>query len=601
MLISKITIKNFRGIDILENLEVSRINTFVGKNDSGKSTILRALDCFFDEKKFDVKDVFKGKPEDEKTSIELSFISPVEVDDLVLDSEKFITIKKEFEIINEKPKSNSYCKCFDFKEEKYQDLWNKKEEDLNILITEAGLTSEKSGRGKKNIVRIGQIKSHLSSAEREDRYNALGDFIKNIQKTYEEISFPEYSLFDAEQDLSVDATNFQSQFKPIVSTYFETTKTKTEEIEKGLKADLAVEFEEIRKYMVKNISGLKKFNPTTEFDWTKSFKKFDLNIEFDGDAFDVPISHKGTGFKRLLMVAYFEYLANKKEAKNQIFAIEEPETFLHPSAQEDLLKSIIEISETSQFFLTTHSPVFAGATNGADLVLVTKNNSGISKYEKDSGDIINKTITELGIRPDYSLIKRSKFLVFVEGQDDVLFLRCLAKKILNKDLVADEIACVIGGGSSLANYADLDLFKHINGAKYAVLVDGDNGNVIKQKEKDKIKQRCDSDEAIFFKLSKREIENYCCSEKIKECYVAKIKSKEGEASQNPRIAEIEGLTLTIDENTDVEKYLNENNLNGFKKEMNIKVIEAMSVDDWNSTDTSNEIKSFIESIYTKIA
>lgn len=601
MLISKITIRNFRGIDILENLEASRINTFVGKNDSGKSTILRALDCFFDEKKFDSKDVFKGKPEDEKISIELSFLSPVEVDDLVLDSEKFITIKKEFEIINGKPKSNSYYKCFDFKEEKYQDLWNKKEEDLNTLITEAGLTPEKSGRGKKNIVRIGQIKSHLSSAEREDRYNALGDFIKNIEKTYEEISFPEYSLFDAEQDLSVDATNFQSQFKPIVSTYFETTKTKTEEIEKGLKADLAVEFEEIRKYMVKNVSGLKKFNPTTEFDWTKSLKKFDLNLEFDGDTFDVPISHKGTGFKRLLMVAYFEYLANKKGAKNQIFAIEEPETFLHPSAQEDLLKSIIEISETSQFFLTTHSPVFAGATNGANSILVTKNNSGISKYEKDSDDIINKIITELGIRPDYSLIKRSKFLVFVEGQDDVLFLRCLARKILNKDLVADEIACVIGGGSSLANYADLDLFKHINGAKYAVLVDGDNGDAIKQKEKDKIKQRCDSDGAIFCKLSKREIENYCCPEKIKECYVAEIKSKEGEASQNPRIAEIEALTLTIDENTDVEKYLKENNLNGFKKEMNIKVIEAMSVEDWNKIDTTNEIKIFIESIYTKIA
>ncbi len=29
MLISKITIKNFRGIDILENLEVSKINTFL--------------------------------------------------------------------------------------------------------------------------------------------------------------------------------------------------------------------------------------------------------------------------------------------------------------------------------------------------------------------------------------------------------------------------------------------------------------------------------------------------------------------------------------------------------------------------------------------
>ncbi|MDP1814527.1 MAG: AAA family ATPase [Leadbetterella sp.] len=600
MKILKITIKNFRGIDDLENLEFSDINTFVGKNDSGKSTILRALDCFFDEKKFDQKDIFKGRLDEEKSYIQVSFLPSVEIDDLACDSEKLITIRKQFEPISGKIKSSAFYKCFDFKDKKYQDLWNKKEEDLNVLITEMGLVPEKSGRGKKNIVRISQIKNNLPTSEREDILNPLGDLIKNIEKTYDDIAFPEYSLFDAEQDLSVDATNFQSQFKPIVSAYFETTKTKTEEIEKGLKADLALEFEEIRKFMVKNVSGLKKFNPTAEFDWSKSLKKFDLNLEFEGDIFDVPISHKGTGFKRLLMVAYFEYLANKKGAKNQIFAIEEPETYLHPSAQEDLLNSIIEISANSQFFLTTHSPVFAGATNGDNSILVTKDEKGISHYGKGAEDIIQKIISELGIRPDYSLIKRSKFLVFVEGQDDVLFLRCLAQKLLKKDLIADEIACVIGGGSSLANYADLDLFKHINGAKYAVLVDGDNGDEAKQKEKEKIKTRCDLDNALFYKLSKREIENYCCVDKIKECYISEIKQKEGEQSQNPRIAEVQAMELIIDENTDVEKYLKEQGLSGFKKEMNIKVINEMSEDDWSRLDPINEIKTFIENIYSKL-
>ena len=461
------------------------------------------------------------------------------------------------------------------------------------------MAPEKSGRGKKNVIRIEQIKKAVTT-EREDAYNLLNDFIKNVEKTYEELTFPEYFLFDAEQDLSVEATNFQSQFKPIISSYFETTKEKTEEIEKGLKKDLAVEFEEIRKFMVKNVSGLKKFNPTTEFDWSKSLKKFDLNLEFEGDSFDVPISHKGTGFKRLLMVAYFEYLASKKAAKNQIFAIEEPETYLHPSAQEDLLKSIIEISKNSQFFLTTHSPVFAGATNSDNSILVTKDESGVSHYEKGTEDIIQKIIIELGIRPDYNLIKRSKFLIFVEGQDDVLFLRCVAQKLLNKDLVTNEIACAIGGGSSLSNYADLDLFKHINGVKYAVLVDGDNGDVLKQKEKEKIKARCDTDGALFHKLSKREIENYCCPEKIKECYVADIKEKEGVTSQNPRIGEIEALTLTIDKDIDVEKYLKDQGLNGFKKEMNIKVFEKMDADDWNRIDSTNEVKTFIEAIYSKL-
>jgi len=47
MRINYLTIQNFRGIDKLEKLEISNLNTFVGKNDAGKSAILRALACFF--------------------------------------------------------------------------------------------------------------------------------------------------------------------------------------------------------------------------------------------------------------------------------------------------------------------------------------------------------------------------------------------------------------------------------------------------------------------------------------------------------------------------------------------------------------------------
>ncbi len=104
----------------------------------------------------------------------------------------------------------------------------------------------------------------------------------------------------------------------------------------------------------------------------------------------------------------------------------------------------------------------------------------------------------------------------------MFFLEMSGKKDLNKDLIEDEIACVIAEVFS-GNHADLDLFKHINGAKYAVLVDGDN-DVIKQKEKDKNKQRCDSDGAIFCKLSKKRLKIIVVL-KIKECYVAEIKSK----------------------------------------------------------------------------
>jgi predicted ATP-dependent endonuclease of OLD family len=584
MRIKKISIKNFRGIDKLENLEISNLNTFVGKNDAGKSAILRALACFFDVKKFDTKDVFKGKQGDDITSIEISFEPSVEIDDLALDSKKLVTIKKEFSVVNGKAKSTEYYLSNDFIEEKYQDLWNKKEQDLNQIISDLGEEPNKSGRGKKNIIRIEQIKTILTGNDKADIYHELGDFLKNIEKTYE-ITLPEYSLFDAEQDLNIEATNFQSQFKPIISAYFETTKDKTAEIEKGLKRDLATEFEEIRKYMTKNVSGLKKLNPTTDFDWSKSLKKFDLNLEFEGQNFDVPISHKGTGFKRLLMVAYFEYLANKKSIKNQIFAIEEPETYLHPSAQQDLLNSIVRISEDSQFFLTTHSPVFAGATDGKNSILVTKDEFGISHYSREEQNIIDQIINELGIRPDYNLLKEIKYLIFVEGVDDIHFLKKYAKTVLNKDLENDKILCVIGGGGSLKNYADLNLFKKLKGNNlYSVMVDGDDQSNGKDKWCERIKAKCDEDTADFKKLSKREIENYCHPQAIcRKC------------------TDLDVSKIDIQDETDVAKHLREIGLiKNFKNDLNIEVFNEMTKEEWEQTDSNNEVKDFIEAIYTKI-
>lgn len=584
MLLKQITIRNFRGIDKLEKFEISNLNTFVGKNDAGKSIILRAIERFFNVKQFDIKDVFKGKLDNEITSIELSFLPPVEIDDLALDSNKLITIKKEFPLVNGKPKPLEFYLCLDFCEEKYQDLWNKKEQDLNQIISDLGEQPNKSGRGKKNILRIEQIKGILSDKERKNTYHELGDFLKNIEKAHE-ITLPEYSLFDAEQDLNIEATNFQSQFKPIIASYFEDTKDKTAGIEKGLKSELANEFEEIRKYMTKNVSGLKKLNPTTEFDWSRSLKRFDLNLEFEGQNFDVPISHKGTGFKRLLMVAYFEYLASKKSISNQIFAIEEPETYLHPSAQEDLLSSIIRISENSQFFLTTHSPVFAGATDGKNSILVTKDGAGISHYAREEENIIEQIIKELGIKPDYNLLKGIKYLIFVEGKDDIQFLDYYAKTVLGKNLEEDQILCVIGGGGSLKNYADLDLFKKLKGNNlYSVMIDGDDKENGKRKWGERIKSKCDTDGADFKKLTKREIENYCHPQAI--CR---------------KISDLNACDIVIDNETDVQKLLKELGLvRKFKNGLNVEVFSNMTKKEWEEIDKDGEIKQFIEAVYSKI-
>jgi len=157
---------------------------------------------------------------------------------------------------------------------------------------------------------------------------------------------------------------------------------------------------------------------------------------------------------------------------------------------------------------------------------------------------------------------------------------------------------MIGGGSSLKNCADLDLFKQINGNnKYAVFVDGDNGDVAKEKEKAKIKQRCDADGALFHKLSKREIENYCCPDKIKQCYINDIISREGALTQNPFIPKIRAWILKITDDLDTEEYLKGLGLKPFKNGINIKVFESMTKEEFEVSDDKGELSGFFKNVY----
>ena len=48
--------------------------------------------------------------------------------------------------------------------------------------------------------------------------------------------------------------------------------------------------------------------------------------------------------------------SNSSASTPLFFFIDEPETFLHPQAQDKLLNSLEKISENSQVFITTHSP-----------------------------------------------------------------------------------------------------------------------------------------------------------------------------------------------------------------------------------------------------
>nr|MBF6590922.1 ATP-binding protein [Ktedonobacterales bacterium] len=109
-----------------------------------------------------------------------------------------------------------------------------------------------------------------------------------------------------------------------------------------------------------------------------------------------------------------------------IYAVEEPENCLHPGLQRELAESLRQLAEEGvQVLLTSHSPVFAGASPIGDLVLVEREAGVARATQRPERDLIAK---QLGIEPADQIIGYSA-CVFVEGTSDVRFWRAVARAL----------------------------------------------------------------------------------------------------------------------------------------------------------------------------
>ena len=92
MKLKKLKLKNFRGYSYEVEIEVTDLNVIIGKNDIGKSTILEALDIFFN-----------GKPEkddwcinNDGTPIEMTCVFNDLQDEIILDDSIRTSLAEEY-------------------------------------------------------------------------------------------------------------------------------------------------------------------------------------------------------------------------------------------------------------------------------------------------------------------------------------------------------------------------------------------------------------------------------------------------------------------------------------------------------------------------
>lgn len=512
MKLCKVKLVNFRGYRNA-TFNITNLNVIIGKNDVGKSTIIDALDIYFNDAPIDINDLNVHIPAQEPKFIEISCCFEVDPrepitldssentatcleDEYLLNKNGLLEISKIYDCSNGKvSKANSmiiakHPNNFD------KPLITLKLKELQKIASDNDIVSANNGI-KKEIRKA--IFEQIQNLTFDDNFAIEtsakdADIIELFQKFKDD--FPSYMPFRA------DRTNTDKD-KEVNDT--------TKAITKTVVAGMETEFQEMKNKIKEQIQELA--NNTL-----KKLKTFDENIantlkpDIDSKALDslfsftfscddgISFNKRGSGVKRLMLLSFFLADAERKNTSNKgvIYAIEEPETSQHPDFQIMLMDTLKQLSTANdrQILLTTHTPEIVKMVDKENLIFVQKSDDKSVIVQQNDDIELKKVADTLGILPFVSY----KGVIFVEGTTDIKFLKNLNNLPTLKTIVdLNQFTFIpLHGCGNVDTWIKEDYLKNSN-VKCLYFKDRDNNTAPTITRADNVK---------VIKTNKREIENY---------------------------------------------------------------------------------------------
>ncbi len=182
------------------------------------------------------------------------------------------------------------------------------------------------------------------------------------------------------------------------------------------------------------------------------------------DGTPTPIQQKGDGIKSLTALAMLNIPARTDRVS--VVAIEEPESHLHPESARQLYDTIMNLSEAHQIVLTTHSPLFVNRNKLNENIIVNDGKATPVRKIKDIRDVLGTRVSDN--------LTNAENVIMVEGEDDKIALEKLLPQMSesikqamqNGTLIIDYIA-----GAGNLSYK-LSFYRNLQ-CKYHVLLDND--------------------------------------------------------------------------------------------------------------------------------
>lgn len=527
MRLEAISIINFRCYKEEVRVEFDDLTTFVGRNDIGKSTILEALEIFFNG---DLVSMEQGDAHvhsaDKAVSItcEFSDLPPTLTLDAgaetTLAAEYLLTkdgrlkIRKVFDCTVKKPSAEVLVIANHPTAAAYSNLLELKEKDLQKIVKDLGI--QVALKGNPGMRRA--IWDAAGDLQLQEVAISVGKPKEDVKRIWEQIEphLPMFALFQSDRSSRDSDAEVQSPMKAAVAAAIAEVqediariqakvREKAEEIARNTHAALATIDPDLASELTP------EFSPPTAAKWQGLFS-LGLNTD-DG----IPLNKRGSGVRRMVLVSFFKAEAERRlrtSAKRSIiYAVEEPETAQHPNNQRILIESFKALAEDSgcQVLLTTHSPGFASSLPQASIRYVSRHVETKKPQIQSGVDAFGHVAKALGVTPD----SRVQVLVCVEGPTDVLALKALSSALHQSDptlpnLVSDQrLAFVVLGGGTLEHWVNQHYLCGLN-KREVHIYDGDVP--IYADYAKKVNERVDGSWAVV--TSKHEIESYLHTDAI---------------------------------------------------------------------------------------
>ena len=498
MKIEKFRINNFKSIIESNYIKLEEdLTILLGKNEAGKTSILKALESFRTDFEFDIDDLSLHSNDGENYRKENLYEDKIPVVTIYFQIES--DDKAKLEKINPEFKNIQNIKCTKYydnhyeiaipelnieykedleeneeeneeeKKEKYlteiHELTKSFKEQLDIILSDSPYKTFKEDYTQliDQILLIDQI-DNIDELDYHKKLREISDddeILNEINKFSSEIEFIKNKIKKIRKpDIILD------QILDILPNfmYFSTIDILQDEAEWGkLKENPGkyktlinllklsnIDFEDIEDFEDRSVltevrNGTAKISGLINESWTQEEIELDtivtnnkviISIKDDKVKQYYNPSVRSQGFQWFLSF-YINFTVDSEELKNTIILLDDPGIYLHASGQKDLIKTLEKISNSNQIIITTHSPFMIDIDRLERIRLVSnldsKGTKVNEKFHKSNYDAFAPIRASIGMTLGDSLFIGHKTLM-VEGITDNILIRPMSELLSKKNL-----------------------------------------------------------------------------------------------------------------------------------------------------------------------